>query len=435
MESMKPIRLRVKIEKTQEGRYIPIPFVLEKNIERIDVRYSYSRYEKSQADGFTMHRESSIIDLAIEAPGGEFIGASGSDRAHVWVSPLGSSAGFSKCEITPGTWHIIAGAYKVPEGGVTVEYEILLTRKKRRLFRGDTHLHTHASDGAADIAGTINLARQQGLDFLIITDHNNFKLDGEVPLCHDITVIHGTEWTHYRGHAGILGVQRPYRSPYYTESVDETVKLMQEARENGAMVVLNHPFCPLVPWQWGFDLPYDGIEVWNGVMSERNERAIGWWHKRLCAGERLPATGGSDYHRAGLFGGLAMPCMFLYALSRSPEDIMDALRRGSGYISYLAGGPGADMVCRSKDAEYSFGDLAPSGSEVEITFFGLRGMDELKIITDLGEENIYCPGDAVSCKLTRSFPGARFVRLEVYRSYAPGLPPMRAMLTNPIYFD
>lgn len=428
------LTIRIKLEKAQERQYLPVPFEVGENVERIDVRYAYQKHGEEEKDGFTLKHSPCVIDLALEAPDGALAGASGSDRDHVWISPLGSSAGFARREIAPGLWRIVAGAYRVPEAGVAVTYEITLMKKERRLFRGDTHLHTTASDGAADIAGTLALARQQKLDFFFVTDHNNFMPDSAVPPCEDVTILPGVEWTHYSGHAGFLGTPRAFSSRYYTESPEETEKLLHEAKENGAMVVLNHPFCPLVPWLWGFDLPHDGIEVWNGVMSERNERAVRYWHARLCAGEKLPATGGSDYHRAGLLGGVAMPCMCLYAQSRSPEDLIGALRRGSGYISYLPEGPGADVACATEDGAFSFGDTAPSGAEVEIAFFALRGMDELKLVTDIGEESVHCPEGAAESRLARRFPGARFLRLEAYRSYAPGLPPMRALLTNPLYF-
>ena len=430
-----PMIIKLKIEKSREKQYIPIPFELPAGIERIDVRYRYPRSELAERGGFIIRSNPCVIDLALEAPGSAFVGASGSDRDHVWVSPLGSSAGFARREIVPGVWRIIAGAYHVPEGGVVVEYEITLTKKERRLFRGDTHLHTSASDGAADMEGTLALARQQKLDYFFVTDHNNFPADNAICPVDDITILPGTEWTHYNGHAGLLGVNRAFDAPYYTADLDETESLFLQAKRNGAMVVLNHPFCPLVPWLWGFDLPYDGIEVWNGVMSERNERAIRYWHARLAAGEKITATGGSDYHRAGLLGGVAMPCMCLYAPSRSAEDLISALRHGSGYLSYLPDGPGADARCANSESVFSFGDTAPADAQTEISFFALQGADELKLITDLGEESVRCPEGTVSIKLTRYFPGARFARFEVYRSYAPGLPPMRAMLTNPIYFE
>lgn len=115
--------------------------------------------------------EPCTIDLAVMMPDGRMAGSSGSDRSSILISPLGSSAGFQSCELPEGTWHIIAGAYHIPANGVAVEYEVEVTPKERRLFRGDTHVHTTASDGILEAGEAALLARRMGLDFLIFTDH------------------------------------------------------------------------------------------------------------------------------------------------------------------------------------------------------------------------------------------------------------------------
>lgn len=427
--------LSIRIEKKQEGQYIPIPFEIEAGVERIDIHYTYSRVRQTEDRGISLETDVCAIDFALEGPGGTFVGASGCNRSHLFVSPYGSSVGFARREVDAGVWRIIAGAYRVPNAGVTVEYEIELTMKHRRLFHGDTHAHTLASDGSTDIGGLLAMARGQKLDFFFVTDHNSFVTDGAVPLCDDITIMSGTEWTHYKGHAGLLGVQRAFYSPYYTKTKAETAALLREAQRNGAFVVLNHPFCSQLPWEWGFDLPFDAIEVWNGIMAERNERAIHYWHTRLSAGDKIPATSGSDYHRQELFTGFAVPCMCLYASSRSPKDLLDALRHGSGYISYQRDGPGVDILCDTPEGVLSFGDSAPDGVEVHFRFFGLRGGDEIHLITDTTTERIQCTKNTVALNIGRSFPHARFVRAEIFRSYEQGLPLMRALLSNPIYFS
>jgi hypothetical protein len=228
----------------------------------------------------------------------------------------------------------------------------------------------------------------------------------------------------------------PYKVSYYSESLEEAVTLMAQAQESGALVTLNHPFCPLVPWEWGFNVPYDAVEVWNGVMSERNERAVIWWHAQLLKGERVAITGGSDFHRPGLFASLGLPCHCVYALSRSKADILAALKKGSGYISYLPEGPGVDIRAQVKGGGFaSFGGAVPIGSEVEIRFFDLSGGDEIRIITDTETQTHRCPEGAMQFTIRARFHAAKFLRAEVFRSYAPGLPPMRALLTNALYFE
>lgn len=420
------------IEHAGERTYPRLPFDVPADAERIDVSVCYPRAVERAEGGFTLEGDPCVIDLALEAPDGRLFGAAGSNRSHVFVSPLGSSAGFAAEELPKGEWRVVAGAYHVPAGGVDVAYEIEITPKRRRLFTGDTHAHTQASDGAFTQDTLVEIARENGLDFLFVTDHNNVSNPG---FYEGITVLPGVEWTHYRGHAGLLGVSAPLPGRYDSQDLDEARAFLQAARENGAMAVLNHPFCPLVPWLWGFDVPFDALEVWNGVMSERNERAVAFWHGLLCAGGRVAALGGSDYHRPGLLGSVATPSMCVYARSRSRADILGAMRRGDGFIRYLPDGPAVDVLCEHAGERVSFGGAAPRGTETVFSFTNLLGGDEIRLITDGETERFTCPADGTAFTVSRAYPAARFVRAEVVRIYAPGLPPMKAMLSNPVYFE
>jgi hypothetical protein len=426
------MKTTLHIDKSGERSYHRLSFAVPENAERIDVRMRYPRYTKCFAGGFVCEENTCVIDLALETPTGQLAGAAGSNRAHVFVSPLGSSDGFAEMELSAGDWCIVAGAYRVPEHGVDVDFEIDVTLKHRRLLRGDTHAHTSASDGVFPMDALAGMARGEGLDFLFITDHNNVSSPRPYE---GVSVLPGVEWTHYQGHANFLGSATPFPGRYDTRSLSETIALMQSAQEGGALVVLNHPFCPLVPWLWGYDVPFDALEVWNGAMSERNERAVAYWHGELCKGRRIPALGGSDYHAPGLLGSLATPTMCLYALSRSCADVMDALRRGDGFITYLPNGPAVDVDCETTDGRVSFGGVAPVGADVTFMLNHLAGGDEIRLITDQETERIVCPPDTISYSVTRRYFAAKFVRVELSRVYAPGLPPMKALLSNPVYFE
>jgi len=426
------VKETLHIQKSDERGYLRLAFDVPPDTERIDVSVSYPGCVSARNDAFTIESAESVIDLALESPDGRLFGAAGSNREGVYVSPLGSSAGFLAEELPTGTWRVLAGAYHVPDGGVDVAYEIGLTPKRRRLFRGDTHAHTDASDGAFALDTLADLARQSGLDFLFITDHNNVS---NPPARADITLLPGVEWTHYQGHAGLLGVSAPLPGAYDTRGVEETRRFLQAAQDGGALVSLNHPFCPLVPWLWPFEVPHGALEVWNGVMSERNERAVAYWQSELVKGARIPALGGSDYHRPGLFGSIATPCTMVYASSRSRADILAALQRGDCIVSYQPDGPTADVECLRGGERVSFGGVAEAGAPVTFLFDGLRGGDEIRLITDRGAETVAAPSGAASAELTRVFGGCRFVRAEVSRVYAPGLPPRKALLPTPVYFD
>jgi hypothetical protein len=377
------------------------------------------------------------IDLALLGPDGKLLGATGSSRNHVWVSALGSCDGFETLDPPAGEWNILAGVYKVPPEGIEVTYEIVATPKARRLFKGDTHLHTTASDGKSDLATLILLAKEQGLDFIFLTDHNNTAQNKMAGMYEGLTVLPGTEWTHYQGHALFLGAERPLEDHYGAEDFNGGGLLVQKARARGAFTVIAHPFCSVVPWEWGFDegvlAAFDGIEVWNGIMHERNERAAYFWHGLLCKGMKIPATGGSDYHEQGLFGGLGMPCLNVYAPSRSPGDIMEAIRRGSSFISYLPKGPEVDVLLNGVGV---MGESVAVGTALTFSFANLAAGDEIRLLTDAGTENIPV-NQAGGITIEREYNDSKFVRVEVYRMYAPvpGLPPMKALLSNPVYFS
>lgn len=424
--------LRIWVNKNQERSYLPVYFQVPPGTERITVRYEYPREPRC------------TIDFALVAPGEDFLGASGSNRSELTVSALSSSRGFASRPLATGRWEIVLGAYEIPEDGVEVVYHITLEPKRRRLFKGDTHLHTLASDGSGTVADIVRLAEQTGLDYVFLTDHNNYVQNEHGFRPDSLTLLPGCEWTHYNGHAVMLGVERPLPGRYGVKSLEEAKTLIRQAQERGAFVSLAHPFCPLVPWEWGMDVPYDGIEVWNGLMSLRNMRAIAWWHEQLVQGRRIPITGGSDYHRPALFEGLGMPCLCLYALSREPGDLLAAIRAGSGYISYQPAGPGVDIL--DSNGAGVLGGSVPRGAALKFRFSGLLDGDEILLLTAVDTERI-----TVECTreltLSRSFGDTPFVRAEVLRSYdrhtvhtvvledKEGLPPFPAMVANPVYFD
>lgn len=420
------------IEKEQEGSYFTVPVEVPALTERLDVSYQYERFAETALDGWTRTREICIVDLALNAPGGDYVGASGSDRSHVWVCASGSAQGYASVPVVPGTWEIIVGAYKIPDGGADVRYTVEFTKKERRLFRGDTHMHTLGSDGYKSVRGTALEARDRGLDYIFITDHNNFAhnfLDAGVE---GITVLPGTEWTHYKGHCGMLGVRRPYRSAFCVNTREEAADKLREAKENSALIVLNHPFCPYCGWKWGFEgFPYDLIEVWNGgAVGKATLDCLDWWHGQLLAGKKIPVCGGSDYHRPDFGCHIGDPCTCLYAMSREPADLLDALRRGNGFVTYTAKGPG--VFAEAGGA--ILGETAPAGAPVHTEWFGLRAGDELRIVTDRDVLTRTVPPECSRLVWDAANDGCRFCRFELLRAVVPGCAPVPALIANPIYF-
>ncbi len=426
------------IESARQGSYYLIPFTLPEGVEKITIKYSYQRRAdiESQLENGIFHSrpEINIIDLGLTDAHGWQVGASGSDKTEISISETEATPGYHPCRIIPGEWNLIVGAYKVHESGVQVRYEITFTPKKLRLLKGDLHTHTVASDGVHTTEELAVKARRNGLDFVAITDHNQLISQEALPRIPGVTLIPGVEWTHYQGHANFLGAAQPYDEPFFTNSTEEAGSRFASAHQRGALITANHPFEPGCEFVFDMNtLPIDCVEVWNGPMREANLRAVGLWQQMLAQGKKIPITGGSDYHRDTPFIFLGGPTMGVYTKSAGMSDILDAIRLGHAYITFAPNGPEIDL----RAGECRMGDSIrwTEQNELRIAANHLQSGDVLRVVTIDSNDVIFqatTPGNvALLYKMKR--PG--FARVEILRSFLPGVPMLPALLSNPIYFD
>lgn len=436
MENSQVLKLFITPERA--GTYFTLPFTMPPGTEALTLTYHYDRHLESEIQvpggAFTARREANIIDLGLISPDGTQVGASGSDKRQISISETGATPGYRPTALVPGEWHIMVGAYKIAPEGVTVSYELAFTPKHLRLLKGDLHTHTLASDGVLTAEELAGRAARHGLDFLAITDHNQMVSAEALPQIAGLTLIPGIEWTHYQGHANFLGADRPYDAPFAANSQAEASERFESARARGAVIVVNHPFDEGSSFKFDFNaLPFDCLEVWNGPMREANLRAVGLWQSLLAAGRKVPVCGGSDYHRDTPFIFLGGPTTCVFAMSAAPSDILAALRQGHAYISFAPNGPALEMTA----GEAIMGDTArwPNVSEITFTAEGLLAGDVIRMVTASSSEQVLqAPADGrFSGAYAVQAPG--FARLEIWRSFLPGLPMLPALISNPIYFE
>jgi hypothetical protein len=432
------IKLELFIEHAQEGDYITLPFNVPPNTSTMTLRYEYQRPSleviKFENGSFTNHQWVNIIDLGLIKPDGQQAGASGSDKPVVTLSETWATPGYTPCDLTPGEWKILVGAYKVAPEGVQVTYHLEFTTKALQLLKGDLHTHTLASDGVLTLDELGWHALRHGLDFLAVTDHNQMISQDALPRIDGLTMIPGIEWSHYQGHANFLGVDQPYDGPYFTDNLEATKTIFDTARERGALITLNHPFEESCSYQFDLDqLPFDVLEVWNGPMRESNIRAIALWQQLLTAGKKVPVCGGSDYHRDRLFQILGGPTTCVYAPSASPADILTAVRQGHSFITFSPEGPTLDF--RAGDVLMGDTLVWQGGQEVAIAVEGLAKGDVLRVVTQDDILDLYQAPTLGSCQITHPVPCPGFLRVEIWRTFLPGIPPLPTLLSNPIYFD
>jgi hypothetical protein len=431
-----PLTIQYFVSHGQEGAYLTLSFTMPPDTESLSLAYRYERHHEGAAqDGFIPRQEVNIIDLGLLAPDGTQVGVSGSDKSEITVSETCATPGYRTCRLVPGEWRILVGAYKVAPEGVTVCYELTFTPKRLRLLKGDLHVHTLASDGVLSVDELARHALRHGLDFLAITDHNQMVSADALPRIPGMTLIPGIEWTHYKGHATFLGVDKPYDEPFFANSPEEVRARFDSARARGALIAIAHPFDELCPFTFDMDsLPHDCLEIWNGPMRMSNIQAIGFWSGLLAAGRKIPICAGSDYHRSQLFLFPGGPTTCVWAMSAGQADILAALKQGHAYLAFAPNGPTLEMTA---------GDALPGDSvpfprvkEIEIKASGLLAGDVLQVVTGGGGTSL------LKAETDGKFEGAYtmtspgFARLEVLRSFAPGiLPLLPAVISNPIYFE
>jgi len=432
------MQIPLLIEHGKQGTYFTIPFIMPADTEIFSLTYRYKRHHVSETQveygSFTSRKERSIIDLGLIAPDGTQVGASGSDKLSISISETFSTPGYHPCTLVPGEWQIIVGAYKVAEEGVEVLYELSFTSKYLRLYKGDLHTHTLASDGVLRVEELAQHSLQNGLDFLAITDHNQMVSADTLGQNSGLTLIPGLEWTHYQGHASFLGVDKPYDEPFLTNTIEEVRARFTSARSRGAFISINHPCDVVCPFLFDMNsLPFDCLEIWNGPMRGSNLQAIGLWQNMLLAGKKVPICGGSDYHRDSLLLFPGGPTTCVYAMSASTADILSALRLGHSFITFSANGPMLEMT--AGDAMMGDSVKFSKVKQLEFKVSRLLGGDVVQVVTAHGNIPLLKAEANGAMRGIYTIEAAGFARIEVLRSFLPGLPLLPALISNPIYFD
>lgn len=228
-------------------------------------------------------------------------------------------------------------------------------------YRGDLHAHTLHSDAAWDVPDLAAAARQQGLDFVTLTDHNTTTPLAEFAALAgpDLLTMGGMELTTFWGHAVCLGTTGwiDWRVDMRGEAMN---RIAEEQYAAGNLFVIAHPqdegdpICTGCRWVYPQMRPGVArfVEVWNGRWGgtdprEKNEGSLGLWYDWLNQGRRLVATAGSDAHGPAHYGE-GVGFNVVYAPELSQQGILEGLRRG---CSYLSAGPTLAFHAQTEDAE------------------------------------------------------------------------------------
>jgi sugar phosphate isomerase/epimerase len=138
-------------------------------------------------------------------------------------------------------------------------------------MRGAWHVHTTRSDGRGDLDEVVRAAREAGLQFIVVSDHNVLA-PGDAGWRDGVLVVPATEISAPYGHVVGIGLSRELDR-------DERQKdTLAAVRRLGGSAVLAHPFHPGRPFtRWTRD-DWSGMEVvsndsfWGLVRRDQ-----AWW--------------------------------------------------------------------------------------------------------------------------------------------------------------
>jgi hypothetical protein len=341
-----------------DGNFAYAPIPVPEGITRIDVVVEYDRSDEC------------IIDIGMADPRfgpfpsrEGFRGWSGSARDRFFVAHDDATPGYLPGPIQAGEWRLILGLYRIPAAGAEIRIRVDFDAEPRQLwaglpgprdvrrggagwYRGDLHCHCWHSDAAGSPETLHEAARQAGLDFLAVSDHNTvshrrYFLPRSTP---DLLFLRALEVTTYDGHANAFGTDDWV--DFRIKGSDDVHAMADEVRKQGGVLSVNHDK-PGLPWRHDWPNP-DCMEVWQHPWLARNWVSLERWQRRLASGERLPAIGGSDWHQPtdlrpeGPYT-LARPTTVLHLPELTEDAILSAMCEGRGYITEAPDGPHLDL--------------------------------------------------------------------------------------------
>ncbi|MCB0063338.1 MAG: CehA/McbA family metallohydrolase, partial [Caldilineaceae bacterium] len=202
----------------------------------------------------------------------------------------------------------------------------------------------------------------------------------------DLLLLYGQEVTTYYGHMNVWGTRR--WCDFRAKTTTDIAAIIALAHAQGGLCSINHPKIGGPPWEYGYELPVDTLEVWQGPWPYRNDESLALWDQRLCAGKEIRAVGGSDYHcpageETNLLR-LGQPTTWVLAKERSHRGVLEAIHAGRATVSAHPQGPRLLLTATAGDHSAMMGEVLcreRTGVQVTITVWRGAGYD-VQIIVD-----------------------------------------------------
>lgn len=390
-----PTTLVLEGDVPEEGRFFDVPFEVPAGVVELEVRHS----DLSDAN---------VLDWGLEDPRG-FRGYGGGNGEPAVVGEHAASRSYLAGPVTPGTWRVTVGKARITEKPARYRIEVSLRTaptlapqperrayapvvlaNEARWYAGDLHVHSlESGDADAPLDEVARYAREAGLDFVLVSDHNTtatLEWLADAQARHPaLLLMPGVEYTTYAGHANALGATE-YVSPRLAHEAGLGPAADAFARQ-GALLSINHPVYDVgglcIGCAWEHPVPLGSVaavEVANGGSDRLgaffDEGALAYWDWLLARGHHVAALGGSDDHRAGRDlqlnqSPIGSPTTRIFARGLSTQALIDGVRAGRTVVQL--GGPGDPMVELDSSVPRTGDTVLAEGTRLSARVTGARG--------------------------------------------------------------
>jgi MYXO-CTERM domain-containing protein len=394
-----------------------------------------------------------VLDWGLVDPAG-FRGWGGGNDEPAVVGIDAASRSYVPGPIPAGTWAVVVGKAQIgdPPGQYAIEVVLrdvptLAPQPERtpyahapalvdepRWYAGDFHVHSRESgDARPDLDEIADRARDSGLDFVVVSDHNthtgqDFFADAQARHP-DVLLVPGVEFTTYAGHANGIGA-----TIWVDHKIGQPGVTIEGAaaayHAQGALFAINHPMLNLGPLcigcAWEHALPpelVDAVEIATGGLEpfagQWSGPSITFWDGLCATGRHVAAIGGSDDHKAGVdLGPFQSPIgdatTMVYAERLDVPSIVAGVRAGRTVVKLQ--GPQDPMVALSVDGVLDGDTVRADAVVLTATITGADGQAARLVRGGEPQALVAVEGDPaeVAWALVSPAAGQERVRVELF---------------------
>lgn len=366
------------------ARHVPHRFAVPPGTRTLRLAFAFS--PEMPETGPLPHQ----LSISVYGPDGARGTRHNNDDQSPVISETWASPGYTAGPIAPGDWCVEIDTHRIlPPGNLryrlTVEADTRVTEgplaaeraavspREAGWYLGDLHGHSDHSDGSWPVADFVAHARNIGLDFVSLTDHNTISglAEARALAGDDLLVVGGTELTTFNGHCLALGTDAWV--DWRIKDGQTMAGRAEDLISAGLTYVIAHPMAPGHPWctgcHWAYADVFPGparlVEIWNGPWDARtNEAGLMLFQRWLNDGYRMRATAGTDIHGprprrdTGQNG-----YNRVWAEALSEAAILAGIRAGH---NLLTAGPILSLSVEAGGVRTGIGDLAPACAEAVV---------------------------------------------------------------------